>query len=354
MRRAAAQAGVRHGAQDGGLPAGGPRRGSAGARCRRPAGALGAHRGVHPAGRRHHHGAGRPEHWRTADRAAGRCRMSDLVQRGGGELTGTGAEWTERYARALMNTFGPPKRVLVRGEGVYVWDADGKRYLDLLAGIAVNALGHAHPTLTAAISAQLGTLGHVSNFFATPAQVALAERAQLRADRGGQGRVGVAEGVHRDAGQQVEVTLPIGVPDVRALAPHQHPLGRAEGVHQGAGVPLGPLGPGRGAGAGEFPPPPVRHVLVGLHGLAGLHGAHEPPSPWWTSGKAPLLRSSGSTMVPTPRWVNTSVSTECACRPSTTCACGTPPRTARRQASIFGTIPDSSLGSSSASAETRI
>jgi len=89
---------------------------------------------------------------------------------------GTNAEWTERYTHAVMNTFGPPKRVLVRGEGVYVWDADGNRYLDLLAGIAVNALGHAHPTLTAAISAQLGTLGHISNFFASPTQVALAER----------------------------------------------------------------------------------------------------------------------------------------------------------------------------------
>src|SRR5680860_1088825 len=75
-----------------------------------------------------------------------------------------------------MDTFGPPQRVLVRGEGCYVWDADGKRYLDLLAGIAVNALGHAHPTLTAAISAQLGTLGHVSNFFGSPTQIALAER----------------------------------------------------------------------------------------------------------------------------------------------------------------------------------
>jgi acetylornithine/N-succinyldiaminopimelate aminotransferase len=85
------------------------------------------------------------------------------------------AGWTERYTHAVMDTFGPPQRVLVRGEGAYVWDADGKRYLDLLAGIAVNALGHAHPTLTAAISAQLGTLGHVSNFFGTPTQIALAE-----------------------------------------------------------------------------------------------------------------------------------------------------------------------------------
>lgn len=93
-----------------------------------------------------------------------------------------GAAWTERYRHAVMDTFGPPQRVLVRGEGSYVWDADGNRYLDLLAGIAVNSLGHAHPTLTAAISAQLGTLGHVSNFFATPAQVALAERLLVVAD----------------------------------------------------------------------------------------------------------------------------------------------------------------------------
>ena len=75
-----------------------------------------------------------------------------------------------------MGTYGTPQRVLVRGEGCYVWDADGRRYLDLLAGIAVNALGHAHPFLVSAITAQLATLGHVSNFFATPLQVALAER----------------------------------------------------------------------------------------------------------------------------------------------------------------------------------
>src|SRR5690606_14871861 len=89
----------------------------------------------------------------------------------------------------LMNTFGTPKRVLVRGEGPYVWDADGRRYLDLLGGIAVNVLGHAHPTLTAAVSAQLGTLGHVSNFFTTPAQVHLAETLITLLDAGPQARV---------------------------------------------------------------------------------------------------------------------------------------------------------------------
>ena len=88
----------------------------------------------------------------------------------------SGAALTARYEQVMMNTFGPPKRVFVRGEGVHVWDADGREYLDLLAGIAVNALGHAHPQVLGAISSQLSTLGHVSNFFATPTQVALAER----------------------------------------------------------------------------------------------------------------------------------------------------------------------------------
>jgi acetylornithine aminotransferase len=82
----------------------------------------------------------------------------------------------QRYSTALMNTFGPPKLVLSHGEGAVVWDADGNRYVDFLAGIAVNALGHAHPALVAAVTEQLSTLGHVSNFFATEPQVTLAER----------------------------------------------------------------------------------------------------------------------------------------------------------------------------------
>ena len=86
------------------------------------------------------------------------------------------AEWTERYTGALMNTFGPPKLVLARGEGTHVWDADGREYVDLLGGIAVNALGHAHPRLVAAVTTQLQTLGHISNFFASEPQIALAER----------------------------------------------------------------------------------------------------------------------------------------------------------------------------------
>ncbi|HLS01876.1 MAG TPA: acetylornithine transaminase, partial [Beutenbergiaceae bacterium] len=60
--------------------------------------------------------------------------MTDIISSGGG-ITQT--QWRERYSHALMNTFGAPQRVLVRGEGVHVWDADGNKYLDLLAGIAV-------------------------------------------------------------------------------------------------------------------------------------------------------------------------------------------------------------------------
>jgi acetylornithine aminotransferase len=75
-----------------------------------------------------------------------------------------------------MNTFGPPKLVLVRGEGAHVWDADGTEYVDFLGGIAVNALGHAHPALIEAVTTQLGTLGHISNFFTSEPQVELAEK----------------------------------------------------------------------------------------------------------------------------------------------------------------------------------
>jgi len=94
------------------------------------------------------------------------------------ELSGSASSEAvlEAYAQSVMNTFGPPKRVFVRGEGCYLWDADGRRYLDLLSGLAVNALGHAHPTVLSAVTGQIATLGHVSNLFATQPQVALAGR----------------------------------------------------------------------------------------------------------------------------------------------------------------------------------
>ncbi len=85
-------------------------------------------------------------------------------------------QWAERYDQALMNTFGPPALLLTCGQGAHVWDVDGNEYVDLLGGIAVNALGHGHPALVEAVTKQLQTLGHVSNFFATEPAIRLAER----------------------------------------------------------------------------------------------------------------------------------------------------------------------------------
>ncbi len=81
----------------------------------------------------------------------------------------------DRYQNALLNAFGTPQRVLSHGKGARVWDVDGKEYLDLLGGIAVNTLGHAHPALVEAVTEQIQRLAHVSNFYATPAQIQLAE-----------------------------------------------------------------------------------------------------------------------------------------------------------------------------------
>ena len=84
------------------------------------------------------------------------------------------AQYLDRYAAALLPVFGRPQLVLTRGAGSSVWDADGKEYLDLLAGIAVNALGHGHPALVAAVREQAERMIHISNFFTSPAQIELA------------------------------------------------------------------------------------------------------------------------------------------------------------------------------------
>ncbi len=80
-----------------------------------------------------------------------------------------------RWSGALMRNFGTPAVELVSGRGAVVVDADGHEYLDLLGGIAVNALGHAHPAVVEAVTRQISTLGHVSNFFTHPAVLDLAE-----------------------------------------------------------------------------------------------------------------------------------------------------------------------------------
>ncbi|MFE7717573.1 acetylornithine transaminase [Nocardia rhizosphaerihabitans] len=82
----------------------------------------------------------------------------------------------QRWSAAMMNNYGTPKIALVRGAGAVVYDADGKRYVDFLGGIAVNSLGHAHPAILEAVTQQLGTLGHVSNIYASEPVIELAEK----------------------------------------------------------------------------------------------------------------------------------------------------------------------------------
>jgi len=90
----------------------------------------------------------------------------------------------KRFEAVMMPNYGTPPLALARGAGCRVWDADGNQYLDLIAGIAVSALGHAHPAIVNAVSSQVAKLAHVSNLFVHEPGVALAERllALLRAD----------------------------------------------------------------------------------------------------------------------------------------------------------------------------
>ncbi|WP_314454388.1 acetylornithine transaminase [uncultured Microbacterium sp.] len=101
----------------------------------------------------------------------------------------TTATWQEDAGRDLVRSFGDRMALFVRGQGAYVWDSDDKKYLDFLAGIAVNALGHAHPVFVQALTEQASTLSHVSNYFATPPQLAMAARLKRLAGTGESGRV---------------------------------------------------------------------------------------------------------------------------------------------------------------------
>jgi acetylornithine/N-succinyldiaminopimelate aminotransferase len=85
----------------------------------------------------------------------------------------------KRFEAALMPNYGLPQVALARGEGCRVWDADGREYLDLFAGIAVSSLGHAHPALVAAVTRQVSALAHTSNLFMHEPGIALAERTLL-------------------------------------------------------------------------------------------------------------------------------------------------------------------------------
>jgi len=101
----------------------------------------------------------------------------------------TDTTWQEDAGRDLVRSFGDRMALFVRGEGAHLFDDTGRRYLDFLAGIAVDSLGHAHPVFVDAVSRQAATLAHVSNYFATPPQLALAARLKRLAGTGPEGRV---------------------------------------------------------------------------------------------------------------------------------------------------------------------
>jgi acetylornithine aminotransferase len=88
----------------------------------------------------------------------------------------TNKKYLNRWNASLQNNYGKPAITLVKGKGIVVTDADGKSYLDFLGGIATSILGHAHPAIVKAVTKQVSTLSHVSNFYAHPNAISLAEK----------------------------------------------------------------------------------------------------------------------------------------------------------------------------------
>ncbi|HEX2264390.1 MAG TPA: acetylornithine transaminase [Pseudonocardiaceae bacterium] len=99
------------------------------------------------------------------------------------------ADLQRRWEAALMANYGTPALALVRGAGAEVWDAGGRRFLDLVGGVAVNALGHAHPAIVRAVTEQIGTLGQVSNLYLSEPAITLAETLLDLLGATGSGRV---------------------------------------------------------------------------------------------------------------------------------------------------------------------
>jgi len=97
----------------------------------------------------------------------------------------TNKKYLNRWDRSLQNNYGKPSIALVKGKGILVTDADGKNYMDFLGGIATNILGHAHPAIVKAVTKQVSVLSHVSNFYAHPNAIALAEKlTAMTGDKG--------------------------------------------------------------------------------------------------------------------------------------------------------------------------
>ncbi|GHG67856.1 acetylornithine transaminase [Streptomyces griseocarneus] len=212
------------------------------------------------------------------------------------------AELTRRWQGAMMDNYGTPGIPLVRGEGSTVWDADGRRYLDFVGGIAVNALGHAHPAVVRAVSDQIATLGHVSNLYTAEPTVHLAERLLELAGR--PGRVYFCN----SGAEAIEAAVKIGRRTGRT-----HMVAAAGGFH---GRTLGALAlTGQPAKQEPFLPLPgdVTHVpygdtealraavttdtaLVVLEPIQGENGVVVPP-PGYLAAAREITRATGTLLV---------------------------------------------------------
>nr|WP_267897181.1 acetylornithine transaminase [Streptomyces albireticuli] len=212
------------------------------------------------------------------------------------------AALTRRWQESLMDNYGTPRVPLVRGAGSTVWDADGRPYLDLVGGIAVNALGHAHPAVVRAVSEQIATLGHVSNLFTAEPTVALAER--LLALDGRPGRVYFGN----SGAEAIEAALKIGRRTGRT-----HMVATAGGFH---GRTMGALAlTGQPAKQAPFLPLPgdVSHVpygdadalraavttdtaLVVLEPVQGESGVVVPPDGYLAAARE-ITRATGTLLV---------------------------------------------------------
>lgn len=165
----------------------------------------------------------------------------------------------ERFAAVAMRSAPSPQLVLESGTGATVRDVDGREYLDFLAGIAVNALGHAHPVVTQAISAQASRLVHVSNYFSTPQYIAFAERLVRLSGFGETGRVYAANSGAEAIEAAVKLARLTGRPRILAFEGGFH--GRTMGALAVTGkpalqFPFAPMLPG------------VEHLETSLDALA--------------------------------------------------------------------------------------
>jgi acetylornithine/N-succinyldiaminopimelate aminotransferase len=146
----------------------------------------------------------------------------------------------KRYAAALMPNYGLPPLAISRGRGCRVWDADGREYLDLIAGIAVSSLGHAHPAIVEAVSRQVAEVAHTSNLFLHEREIELAERILcLLGGGGGEGKRDQTATLAGDPPQTPPAlspggTHPPGPPLGRAARPPVPPGGRVFFANSGA------------------------------------------------------------------------------------------------------------------------